>query len=182
MFKHPTIIDGCYLVSLDRKKDERGFFQEAFAAKDFFALELPKFWPQDNFSLSKKGVLRGLHYQKVVPAGKLVSCWQGLVYDVCADIRPNSPTFGRHYGHLLHPERAEALYIPPGCAHGFFVVEGPALVHYKLTSEYEPSLDAGIRWDDPTLKIDWMLDGVTPTVSARDAALPTLAQSLKIRG
>jgi dTDP-4-dehydrorhamnose 3,5-epimerase len=156
--------------------DARGCFRETFKASAFRAHGLPAEFPQDNHSSSRRGVLRGLHYQ--LPPhdqGKLVGVLTGRVWDVAVDIRRGSPTFGRWVGTELSDARPEQLWIPPGFAHGFVVLSETAHFLYKCTAEYHRPSERGIRWNDPALAIDWPLREVT--LSPRDDALPLLADA-----
>jgi dTDP-4-dehydrorhamnose 3,5-epimerase len=151
--------------------DARGFFFESFNQRVFQQLTgvaLP--FVQDNHSRSARGVLRGLHYQVQQPQGKLVRVVQGEVFDVAVDIRPQSPTLGRWVGVALSAENQQQLWVPPGLAHGFLVLSDSAEVLYKTTDYYAPDHERSIRWDDPTLAIDWPLEGIEPVLSAKDAA------------
>ena len=151
-------------------EDERGFFFESFNQRVFEAAAGgPVTFVQDNHSKSKKNVLRGLHYQIEQPQGKLVRAVSGAIYDVAVDIRPSSPTFGRWVGVELTADNKRQLWIPPGLAHGFLVVSETAEVLYKATDYYAPAHERTILWNDPTLGIDWPLDG-QPQVSGKDAA------------
>ncbi|MBT2370810.1 dTDP-4-dehydrorhamnose 3,5-epimerase [Pseudomonas fluorescens] len=148
--------------------DERGFFYESFNARSFAqATGLQLQFVQDNHSRSQKGVLRGLHYQLENPQGKLVRVTAGEVLDVAVDIRRTSPTFGQWASIRLSAENNRQLWIPPGFAHGFVVLSDYAEFLYKTTDYYTPSAERCIRWDDPTLAIDWQLSG-QPTLSAKD--------------
>ena len=153
--------------------DDRGWFAEAFNASKFAAVGLPTHFVQDNHSLSTRGVLRGLHYQLGKPQGKLVRVLSGHIWDVAVDLRRDSPDFGRHEAFHLKPRNAggdmEMLWIPEGFAHGFLVLSETAEVLYKTTDLYYPEGERCIRWDDPTLGIAWPLDGITPSVSSKDA-------------
>ncbi len=151
--------------------DARGFFFESFNQRVFQQLTgvtLP--FVQDNHSRSARGVLRGLHFQVQQPQGKLVRVVQGEVFDVAVDIRPRSPTLGRWVGVVLSAENQQQLWVPPGLAHGFLVLSDSAEVLYKTTDYYAPEHERSIRWDDPTLRIDWPLEGIEPVLSAKDAA------------
>ena len=128
---------------------------------------------QDNRSRSTQGVLRGLHFQKHKPQGKLVTVTQGTVFDVAVDLRAESPTFGQYESVLLTGDNRVQFYIPPGFAHGFCVLSETADFQYKCTDYYDPSDEGGLLWNDPELAIAWPLD--TPTLSAKDSVLPTLA-------
>lgn len=156
--------------------DARGFFFESY--RDDRYAEAGIFGPfvQDNQSFSQRGVLRGLHYQWPGRVqGKLVSVVQGRVWDVAADIRRGSPTFGRWVGAVLSDENHHQLWVPPGFAHGFVVLSETALFTYKCTDFYSPSDEKSIRWDDPSIGITWPLQG--PSLSAKDAAAPPLSDA-----
>ena len=156
--------------------DARGFFLESFNQKAFDAAVGSQLsFVQDNHSRSSKGVLRGLHYQLPPHAqGKLVRVTQGAVYDVAVDLRRGSPSFGRWVGVELSGDNHKQLWLPPGLAHGFLVTSDSADFLYKTTNYYCPAAEFSIRWDDPTLAIAWPLDGITPALSAKDAAAPLL--------
>lgn len=148
--------------------DQRGFFFESFNARDFAdATGLQCAFVQDNHSRSAKGVLRGLHYQVQQTQGKLVRVTAGEVYDVAVDLRRSSPTFGRWVGVHLSAENNRQLWVPEGFAHGFVVLSEFAEFLYKTTDYYAPEHERCIRWDDPTLAIDWPLEG-SPQLSAKD--------------
>ncbi|MGU3307071.1 dTDP-4-dehydrorhamnose 3,5-epimerase [Pseudomonas sp. M5A4_2d] len=157
--------------------DERGFFYESFNAKAFAqATGLQLEFVQDNHSRSQKGVLRGLHYQIENTQGKLVRVTAGEVLDVAVDIRRSSPDFGKWTSVRLSAENNRQLWIPPGFAHGFVVLSDHAEFLYKTTDYYTPSAERCIRWDDPQLNIDWLLDGA-PTLSAKDQNGKRLAEA-----
>jgi dTDP-4-dehydrorhamnose 3,5-epimerase len=168
-----TALRDVKLVSPRRFGDERGWFAEVFNAEKFAAAGLPTAFVQDNQSFSARGVLRGLHYQLGKPQGKLVRVLSGHIWDVAVDLRRDSPDFGRHAAFDLKPRNAqgelELLWIPEGFAHGFVVLSETAEVLYKTTDMYYPAGERSIRWDDPTLAIPWPLDGLTPSVSGKDA-------------
>ena len=151
--------------------DERGWFAEIFNQKAFAAAGLPAEFAQDNQSFSRRGVLRGLHYQLGQQQGKLVRVLSGHIYDVAVDLRHGSPSFGKWAGFHLTQEKLQMLWIPEGFGHGFLVLSDTAEVLYKTTALYYPAGERCIRWDDPTLNIAWPLDGViAPSVSPKDAA------------
>lgn len=154
-------------------RDERGSFTETFSLKWFEPFGLRPNFVQDNQSISKKGVLRGLHFQKPPHAqGKLVRVTSGRALDVAVDLRKGSPTFGQHHACLLEANKHNLFYIPEGFAHGFVALEEDTTFVYKCTDFYAPETEGGIRWNDPALGIDW---GVTvPLVSAKDEVLPLL--------
>ena len=155
--------------------DDRGWFAEVFNRNSFQQAGLPSTFVQDNQSFSRKGVLRGLHYQLGRPQGKLVRVLSGHIWDVAVDLRRNSPDFGRYAGFHLKPASAtdplEMLWIPEGFAHGFLVLSETAEVLYKTTDFYDPASERCILWNDPTLHIQWPLDllNQTPSVSPKDA-------------
>ena len=150
--------------------DERGFFYESFNQQRFNeATGLNYDFVQDNHSRSTRGVLRGLHYQIQQPQGKLVRVVRGAVIDVAVDIRKSSPTFGQWVAEELSEDNHRQLWVPPGFAHGFVVLSEMAEFLYKTTDYYAPAHERCIAWNDPTLAIDWKLDGRQPLLSAKDA-------------
>jgi dTDP-4-dehydrorhamnose 3,5-epimerase len=156
--------------------DERGFFLESYNQRAFDAAvgQAVRF-VQDNHSRSAKGVLRGLHYQRAPhEQGKLVRVTHGAVFDVVADIREGSPTFGQWVGVELTGANHKQMWIPPGLAHGFLVLTDSADFLYKTTDYYAPQHEGCVRWDDPTLAVAWPLGGAAPVLSTKDAAAPTL--------
>ena len=156
--------------------DERGFFSESFNAAVFSEqVSSGVEFVQDNHSRSAKGVLRGLHYQlHPMAQGKLVRVVDGAIYDVAVDVRRSSSTFGQWVGEELTSENHRQLWVPPGFAHGFIVLTDTADVLYKTTEYYSPQHDRGIRWDDPSIGIDWPDVGVDPILSQKDAEAPFL--------
>lgn len=172
----PLDIPDVILVEPKIFPDDRGFFFESFKASDFEKAGLPTHFVQDNFSFSKKDVIRGLHYQKDPKAqGKLVSVLKGGVWDVAVDIRKESPTFLKWVAAELNDRNHVMLYIPPGFAHGFISLTENVHLLYKCTNEYDPQADAGIRWNDPDIAVPWPV--CNPIVSAKDAALPFIKRS-----
>jgi dTDP-4-dehydrorhamnose 3,5-epimerase len=150
--------------------DERGFFFESFNARVFAqATGLDVTFVQDNHSKSARHVLRGLHYQTQQAQGKLVRVVAGEVFDVVADIRPASPTYGKWIGETLSAQNQRQMWVPPGLAHGFLVLSESAEFLYKTTDYYAPQYEKCIAWNDRTLSIDWPLHGATPSLSAKDA-------------
>ncbi|MDW2075396.1 dTDP-4-dehydrorhamnose 3,5-epimerase [Vibrio sp. 1863] len=149
--------------------DERGFFMETWNQKQFEALVTgkPTAFVQDNHSKSKKGILRGLHYQTENTQGKLVRVVSGEVFDVAVDIRKDSPTFGQWVGEYLSAENKRQLWVPEGFAHGFYVTSDEAEFVYKCTDFYNPHAEVSIRWNDTDLKIDWPIKGA-PQLSQKD--------------
>ncbi|MBS7441482.1 dTDP-4-dehydrorhamnose 3,5-epimerase [Enterobacter sp. 120016] len=156
--------------------DERGYFFEVYQKKRYQELGFGLDFVQDNRSKSTKNVLRGLHFQKTKPQGKLVSVTQGSVFDVAVDLRPESPTFGQHHSVILSEDNFLQFYIPPGFAHGFCVLSDTASFQYKCTDYYDPTDEGGLIWNDPELGIEWPVSN--PVVSAKDCILPSL-ESIK---
>lgn len=148
--------------------DERGFFLETFRQNEFESHCGAYAFVQDNHSKSRFGVLRGMHYQLATPQGKLVRVTLGRVYDVVVDLRASSPTFGKSFGAFLDDQNRRMLWVPPGFAHGFIVTSSEAEFTYKCTAYYAPDDEYCLRWNDPTLGIDWPLPAAGPTVSAKD--------------
>ena len=155
--------------------DERGFFMESWREDDWRKAGLPPL-VQDNLSRSRKGVVRGLHFQKPPRAiGKLVRCVRGRIFDVAVDLRRGSPTYGRWAGLELTDEGSRMLWVPEGFAHGFCALSDEADVAYKVTGYWSADVDAGLRWDDPEVGVRWPLERAAAIVSAKDAALPPLS-------
>ena len=147
--------------------DERGFFMETFRQNEFEKHCGKYSFVQDNHSKSRRGILRGLHYQLKQPQGKLVRVTQGRVFDVAVDLRQDSPTFGDWVGVELSDENRQMLWVPPGFAHGFYVLSETAEFSYKCTDYYAPDDEYSLRFDDPTLAINWPLNG-EPQLSDKD--------------
>ncbi len=169
-----TKLEGCVIIEPKVFGDERGFFLEVFQAEryaDIAGISLP--FVQDNHSRSSKDVLRGLHFQKTKPQGKLVRVVKGEVYDVAVDIRQGSPTFGEWEAVILSDENKLQFWVPPGFAHGFVVLSDIADFEYKCTDYYDPSDAGNILWNDPDLKIQWPVD--VPILSDEDANALKLA-------
>jgi dTDP-4-dehydrorhamnose 3,5-epimerase len=167
-------LSGVYLIEREDREDERGFFARTYCREEFSRKSLIFELKQCNLSQShKKGTLRGMHYQKA-PYGeiKLVSCLKGAIFDCIVDIRKDSPTYLRHLGVEL-PAFGPMLYVPKGFAHGFQTLEDDTLVEYKVSACYMPEAEAGLRWNDPKLGIDWP-DCDKRIISAKDAANPLL--------
>lgn len=163
-----TEIDGVMIIEPKVFGDERGFFLETFQAERYAELagiDLP--FVQDNHSRSGKNVLRGLHFQKSKPQGKLVRVVRGEVFDVAVDIRKNSPTYGKWAGVLLSEDNKRQFWVPPGLAHGFVVLSESADFEYKCTDYYDPSDEGALIWNDPDVGIEWP-EGIEPILSAKD--------------
>jgi dTDP-4-dehydrorhamnose 3,5-epimerase len=178
MQSSPTSIPEVIVLTPPVFTDSRGYFLETYQQKKYADLGIPKPFVQDNQSYSTKNVLRGLHFQLRYPQGKLVRVTQGAVFDVAVDIRSNSPTFGQWHGEILSAENKKQMYIPENFAHGFCVLSDSAEFLYKCTDFYVPGDEAGLIWNDPQMGIKWPIH--EPILSAKDAELPTLADSLSL--
>ena len=162
-----TPLSGVLVVHPDVFGDHRGYFQESWNQRKYAELGLEVDFVQDNLSFSKRGILRGLHFQNPRPQGKLVQALQGEVFDVAVDIRKGSPTFGQWFGMVLSVENHLQMYVPEGFAHGFCVLSETALFAYKCTEFYNPQSEHSLRFDDPDIGIEWPLDEI-PSLSAKD--------------
>lgn len=168
-----TTIQDLVIINPAVFNDERGYFFEAYNKEKFTALGISIDFVQDNQSFSKKGTLRGLHYQNPPYAQtKLVRVLQGEIIDVAVDLRKNSPTFGQHFSVILSAENKKQLMVPHGFAHGFSVLSDTASVMYKVDQLYHKDSERGIRYDDPTLAIDWQVNPADVIVSEKDLILP----------
>ena len=166
-------IEGLKVITPTVFGDERGYFMETYNYNDFKEAGIDVEFVQDNQSMSVKGVLRGLHYQINHPQGKLVRVISGQVFDVAVDLRKNSPTFGAWHGEILPAENKKQFYIPEGFAHGFYVLSDTAEFVYKCTDFYHPGDEGGLRWNDPTIGVNWpLLPGTTPILSEKDKNNP----------
>jgi len=162
-----TNIEGLLLIEPDLFSDDRGYFFESYSKEKYAKLGLNTYYVQDNISQSKKGTVRGLHYQAGDKAqGKLCQVISGKVLDVAVDIRFGSPTFGKHYAHMLNTEKKMQIWIPPGLAHGFSVLSEEAIFSYKCTNYYSKDHERSILYNDPDLNIDWQVEN--PVVSEKD--------------
>jgi dTDP-4-dehydrorhamnose 3,5-epimerase len=171
----PTAIPDVLLVEPVVHGDHRGFLVETWHEARYAAAGVALPFVQDNFSRSQRHTLRGLHYQIQHPQGKLVWAPTGAIFDVAVDLRQSSTTFGRWVGAVLSDENHHQLWIPPGFAHGFYVLSAQADVAYKCTAYYIPEHDRALRWDDPRLAIAWpLVAAAPPLLSARDAGAPGL--------
>ncbi len=165
-------IPGIKIISPKIHKDNRGYFFESFNSEDFKSFGLPIRYLQDNHVFSKKGTLRGLHYQLKYPQGKLVRVVQGEVFDVAVDIRVGSPTFGKYERFNLSSNNNKIMYIPKGFAHGYIVLSETAIFQYKCTEIYHPKDEYGLLWNDKDINIEWPMKN--PILSEKDNNLPTL--------
>lgn len=164
---HKTKIDGVIVVESKLFKDNRGYFMETYQYDDFVKGGIKSVFVQDNHSKSSKHVLRGLHFQKKYPQAKLVRVISGEVFDVCVDLRKESPTYGQWVSEILSAENRKQLFIPRGFAHGFLVLSETAEVIYKCDNYYMPGDEGGIIWNDPTINIKWPMIG-EPILSEKD--------------
>jgi dTDP-4-dehydrorhamnose 3,5-epimerase len=175
----PCPIAGLYIIEPQVFGDDRGYFMETYNLQEFEEAGLKLVFVQDNQSKSRKGVLRGLHFQKKHPQGKLVRVLSGEVFDVAVDLRRDSATFGQWQGVILSGENKKQFYVPEGFAHGFLVLSEEAVLTYKCTDFYHPEDEGGILWNDPEIGIEWPLaDGMTPSLSAKDLKLGKFSKVL----
>lgn len=166
-------IEGLYIIEPAVHGDSRGYFMETYNRRDMEEAGLRMNFVQDNQSMSTKGVLRGLHFQKRYPQGKLVRVIKGRVFDVAVDLRKNSASYGKWFGVELTEENKKQFYIPEGFAHGFLVLSDVAEFCYKVTDFYRPGDEGGLAWNDPTIGIDWGVVGAyRGTASANGYTLP----------
>jgi dTDP-4-dehydrorhamnose 3,5-epimerase len=172
-----TSLPGVLVLEPRIFRDERGFFFETFNLDQVIALGLPAEWKQDNFSLSKKNVIRGLHYQIGDAQGKLVRVAAGAVLDVIVDLRKSSPTFGKHITVELSGETSRMVWIPVGFGHGFAALTDNAALCYKVTEYYSPKAERCVLWNDPQLGIDWKVSADEAIISAKDQAGMPFAQA-----
>ncbi len=175
-----TNIEGILVIEPKAFHDDRGFFMECYNLKNFEDHGFTVKFVQDNHSVSKKGVLRGLHYQlHPSPMGKLVRCLKGKIFDAGVDIRKASPTFGKWFGDILSGENMKMIYFPPGFAHGFLSLEDDTHVYYKCTGLYSKENERAIIWNDPEVGIKWPVEEVGGKVilSDRDKAHPRLKEA-----
>lgn len=174
----PTALPDVLLLTPQVHGDQRGFFAETFRQDRFEAACGLYYFVQDNHSGSRRGILRGLHYQIRHAQGKLVRAVVGEIFDVAVDMRLGSPSFGRWAGVHLSAENKLQLWVPPGFAHGFYVLSEWAEVFYKATDYYAPEWERGLQWDDPAIGIQWpLLEGAAPLLSAKDEHNPGLADA-----
>ncbi len=169
-----TALPGVLIIEPKAFGDARGFFLESFQTERYAKAGITQPFVQDNHSRSQRGVLRGLHFQRKRPQGKLVSVSRGSVFDVAVDINPHSATFGQYVATVLSDENHLQLWIPPGYAHGFCVLSDEADFHYKCTELYDPEDEVGLIWNDPDVNIAWPFDN--PLLSEKDQKLPRLGE------
>lgn len=167
MIIHETPLDGLLVIEPICFPDNRGFFLENYQVERYHKAGIVDTFVQDNQSRSKKGVLRGMHYQIEQPQAQIVTVMRGRVFDVGVDLRLTSPTFGRWFGLELHDSGPRQIYLAPGFAHGFCVLSDWADLHYKVSRNYDPGDEGGLHWNDPDIGIPWPNDN--PIVTARDA-------------
>ena len=173
-------IEGLYVIEPTVFKDERGYFMVTYNQNDFKEAGLNMTFVQDNQSMSVKGVLRGLHFQKQYPQGKLVRAVRGTVFDVAVDLRSDSKTYGKWFGVTLSAENKKQFYIPEGFAHGFLVLSDEAEFAYKCTDFYHPGDEGGLLWSDPEIGVDWPIEpGMELIISDKDKKWSGLKDTFK---
>ena len=176
----PCDIEGLYVIEPTVFKDERGYFVETYNQNDMKEAGLDMVFVQDNQSMSARGVLRGLHFQKQFPQGKLVRVVRGKVFDVAVDLRSDSKTYGKWFGVELSAENMKQFYIPEGFAHGFLVLSDEAEFCYKCTDFYHPGDEGGLAWNDPEIGVEWPLEeGVDLIISEKDQKWKGLKDTFK---
>ena len=176
----PCDIEGLYVIEPTVFKDERGYFVETYNQNDMKEAGLDMVFVQDNQSMSTRGVLRGLHFQKQFPQGKLVRVVRGKVFDVAVDLRSDSKTYGKWFGVELSAENMKQFYIPEGFAHGFLVLSDEAEFCYKCTDFYHPGDERGLAWNDPEIGVEWPLEeGVDLIISEKDQKWKGLKDTFK---
>ena len=171
-----TDIKDVYIIEPKIFGDERGYFMETYKKDDFDKMGLFYNFVQDNQSKSKRGVLRGLHFQRKYPQTKLVRVLDGEVFDVAVDLRKDSPTYGKYIAVILSSENKKMFLIPKGFAHGFLVLSDSATFAYKVDEVYHPEDEGGFRWDDPDIGVEWPLNG-EPLLSDKDKNLPSFKKA-----
>ena len=178
--KDGKVISGLYVIEPTVFKDERGYFMEVYNKRDFEEAGLDMDFVQDNQSMSVKGVLRGLHYQKQYPQGKLVRAIRGSVFDVAVDLRTHSQTYGMWYGVGLTEENKKQFYIPEGFAHGFLVLSDVAEFSYKCTDFYHPGDEGGLIYNDPDIGVEWPIsEGMELILSEKDKKWGRLSETFR---
>ena len=178
----PCDIKGLYVIEPAVFKDERGYFMETYNQNDFKEAGLNMVFVQDNLSMSAKGTLRGMHFQKNYQQGKLVCVVSGEVFDAVVDIRDGSRTYGQWFGTVLSAEKKNMLYVPEGFAHGFLVLSDTAVFSYKLSDYYHPEDESGIPWNDETIGIRWPISkDMTILTSERDSRHPAFGEESALK-
>lgn len=167
-------IPGMFLITLEKHADQRGFFMETYRELTFAQFGVHEKFIQDNFSLSKKNMVRGMHYQIKNPKGHLVSVLRGKIFDVGVDLRKNSPTFGQWCGAELSATKPQQLFLPAGVAHGFCTLDEESEIYYKCTGYYDANDEGGLLWRDRDIGIQWPIENLT--TNARDNAFPVLSE------
>jgi dTDP-4-dehydrorhamnose 3,5-epimerase len=172
MRMEPEQMPGVRVVTAKHFPDERGYLVQSWVKADLDAWGIPSDFKQAIQTVSRRGVVRGLHFQWDPPMGKYVRCLHGAILDVVVDVRHGSPRLGDHVAVELTGQNHRAIWVPPGFAHGTFALEDDAIVLYECTAEHGPGREGGILWNDPALRIDW--PDISPIVSEKDAVTPTL--------
>jgi dTDP-4-dehydrorhamnose 3,5-epimerase len=177
MKRNPQDMPGIAIVTAKNFHDDRGFLLQSWVDQDLEAAGIPSAFKQAIQTVSKRGVVRGLHFQWAPPMGKYVRCIHGAIIDVVVDVRHGSPALGDHVAVELNDRNHNVIWVPPGFAHGTFALEEHSIVLYECSAPHGVGGEGGIRWDDPALEIEW--PNLTPIVSDKDRAAPTLAEWLK---
>ena len=181
--KNGKVIEGLYIIEPTVHRDERGYFVETYNQRDFEEAGLDMVFVQDNQSCSVKGVLRGLHYQKQYPQGKLVRALKGSVFDVAVDLRTDSDTYGMWYGVELTEENKKQFYISEGFSHGFLVLSDVAEFAYKVTDFYHPGDEGGLIYNDKEIGVEWPIpEGTELILSDKDTKWGGLSETFKFNG
>ena len=175
-----TKIKDLYIIEPKVFGDNRGYFMESYNKSDFFEAGLTQEFVQDNESKSKKGVLRGLHFQTKHTQGKLVRVTEGEVFDVAVDLRKDSATYGQWEGVTLTSENKKQFYVPEGFAHGFLVLSDIAVFNYKCTDYYAPEFDGGVLWNDEDIAVEWPLEGIEEILLSEKDKIQSKLKDLKI--
>jgi dTDP-4-dehydrorhamnose 3,5-epimerase len=175
----PTKFKGITVIKTNFHNDKRGKFGEIFSKYIYFENDIGVDFLQDNFSISKKNCLRGLHYRKFKPQAQLLTILEGEIFDVVLDLRKESETFGKWYSIDLSADGTNQIFMDCGFAHGYYVKSSFAAIHYKVSEIYDPNDDFGIKWNDPTLKIKW--PSGNPFLKERDANFPYFSQDKSMR-
>ena len=181
-FEPCSNIEGLYLIEPEIASDERGYNLRSYNVRDFKKAGLNMVFVDEMQSMSRRGVIRGLHFQKTHQQGKLARVINGKVFDVAVDIRAGSKTFGQWFGAILSAKNKKMLYIPEGFAHGYLVLSDVAEFAYKLSDYYHPEDEGGIKWNDKTLAIDWQIPAdMTVTTSEKDSNWPAFSEKVALK-
>ena len=180
MIFRPTPLEGAFIVEMERREDERGYFARTWCRREFAEMGLATDFPQSSVSYNRRrATLRGMHWQAAPhDEVKLVRCSHGAIWDAIIDLRPESPTYAQHFGVELTAASGRAIYVPRGFAHGFITLEDDSEVSYQISAFYEPSAARGVRWNDPAFGIAWPI--ADPILHPRDAAYPDFTEAVLV--